>query len=236
MKLKTSIVAAVTVILIGQWTVLAQPRRGAGNLAARTAPASPAAEQALIQALAGPDGEYAARAEYAAIVAKFGDVQPYASIINAEERHIAALSRHLEQRGLAVPQDPYAGKIEAPATLKEAAEAAAVAEAKNVALYEQLLAAAKDQPDLVRVFTHLQWASREHHLPALQAAAAKGGQLEPGESCLGTGAGQGRGGPPAWAGRRGQGFGQGACRGACGAGPESNGGGGGRGFRHGARQ
>ena len=49
------------------------------------------AKEALVTALSGPDGEYAARAQYAAILKKFGDVHPYASIIKAEENHIAAL-------------------------------------------------------------------------------------------------------------------------------------------------
>jgi len=53
---------------------------------------------------------------------------------------------------LAVPQDPYAGKTQAAATLKEAAEASVAAEERNVAMYDQLLAQAKGPLDLERVF------------------------------------------------------------------------------------
>ena len=210
-------------VLLGLSGAPAQAQRGAEKRRTETARTEPAAEQALIEALAGPDGEYAAHAEYAAIVQKFGEVQPYASIIRSEECHIAALKRHFEMRGLTVPGDPYTGKTQAPATLKEAAQAALAAEERNVAMYDQLLQRAKDQPDLVRVFTHLRWASREQHLPAFKAAAAKGGQFEPGEFTCGRGGGQGHGGPPAWAPGRGCGLGGGGCCGGCGLGASSQG-------------
>lgn len=217
MKLPMSIIPATLALslLLGAATAPAQPQRGAERLMAKTLTSNPAAEEALALALAGPDGEYAAYAEYAAIVQKFGQLQPYASILRAEERHIAALKRHFELHGLAVPENLYAGKVEASATLKAAADAGVAAEERNVAMYDQLLKQIKDQPDLVRVFTHLQAASRECHLPAFQAAAAKDGQLQAGEFVCGMGCGQGRGGPPSWAGGCGQGFGRGGCCGAC---------------------
>ncbi len=70
-----------------------------------------AAKQALITALSGEAGEYAARAEYKAILDKFGaEVQPYANIYQAEERHVAALVRQCQKLGVAVPEDPYMEK------------------------------------------------------------------------------------------------------------------------------
>ncbi len=59
-------------------------------------------------------------------------MEPYASIILSGECHIAALKRHLEMRGLAVPEDPDTGKAQVPATVKESAEE------RNVAMYDQL--------------------------------------------------------------------------------------------------
>ena len=239
-RILPTLAAISTSLLIGVLVAAAQTQRGADKLITKGGAPDSASVRALNEALAGPDGEYAAYAEYAAIIQKFGEVQPYASIIHSEECHIAALKRHFEMRGLAVPQDPYTGKTQAPATLKEAAEASVAAEERNVAMYDQLLAQAKGPPDLERVFTHLQWASREHHLPAFKAAVAKGGQLEPGEFVCGMGGGQGRGGPPAWAGGRGSGAGQGGCCGACGLGASSQGagkgmGGYGRGYGAGGR-
>ena len=155
-----------------------------------------AAETALTEALAGPDGEYAARAEYEAILKKFGDVLPYSAIIHAEERHIAALKSQFEKRGWTVPEDVYAGRIEAPTTLKSAAEEGLKAEERNVTLYDRLLPQVQDQPDITRVFTRLQWASRERHLPAFKLAAAADGQLQAGQSACGGGGRQGRGRGP----------------------------------------
>ena len=193
---------------------LGQPQPGGGPLVAEGVSTTPA-EQALALALAGPDGEYAAYAEYTAIVQKFGEVQPYAAIRLSEQRHIEALQRHLQMRGLTVPENPYLGKTQAPATLNEAAQTGIAAEERNVAMYAQLLEQIGDQPDLARVFTHLQWASREHHLPAFQAAAANGGQLGLGEFGCGMRRGRGGSGPPPWAGPRGRGLRSGGCCGTC---------------------
>ncbi len=232
-KIVPTLAAISTSLLIGALIAAAQPQRGAERLAKKTTPPDGAAERALAQALAGPDGEYAAHAEYAAILQKFGEVPPYAMIIRSEERHVAALKRHFEMLGLAVPEDPYAGNTQAPATLKEAAEAGVAAEERNVAMYDQLLAQVKGQLDLERVFTHLQWASREHHLLAFKAALEKGGELQAGDFTCGMG-GQGRRGPPSWAGGRGCGYGQGGCRGACALGASAQGTGKGYGRGNGA--
>ena len=215
MNTKLLVAAAAAVLTLTLLPAAAQPQRGAARLR-NQAPPAPAVEQALTLALMGPDGEYAVYAEYAAIIQKYGEVQPYASIIKSEECHIAALKRHFVMRSLAVPENPYIGKFEAPATLKAAAEAGVAAEQQNVALYDELLQQVKDQPDLVQVFTHLQWASREHHLPAYEAAVAKDGQLASGEFGCGAGAcrGQGASRGPGWAG--GAGTGAGAGPGFCG--------------------
>ncbi len=192
MKLKVALVLTVAVLAAAHWNAGAQAQRGRRGTPNGTPPASAVANEALLQALAGPEGEYANLAEYSAMVEKFGQIQPYAAILRSEECHIAALKRHLELRGVAVPENSFLGIVTAPATLPEAAEAAISAEEKNVAMYDRLLEKVKDQPDLVQVFTHLQFASREHHLPAFKAAAEKGGQLQAGEFRCGMGCGQGR--------------------------------------------
>ncbi|MFO1497143.1 MAG: hypothetical protein U1G07_01880 [Verrucomicrobiota bacterium] len=137
-----------------------------------------AAQAALITALSGKDGEYAARAEYEAILDKFGsNVLPYAHIIRAEQQHIAALERQCRACGIPVPADTYYGKVQPPATLAEAAKAGLLAEEANVRMYDELLKAAEGYPPLVQVFTRLQAASANRHLKALRAAEANGGEL-----------------------------------------------------------
>ncbi len=135
-------------------------------------------KNALVEALAGPDGEYAAHAEYSAIIDKFGEVQPYVNIRMAESRHIAALKRQMQKYGIQIPENKFEGVLEAPETLLDAAKEGVAAEQLNIAMYERLLGAVQDYPDLVRVFTNLQRASRDAHLPAFTAALENEGQLD----------------------------------------------------------
>jgi hypothetical protein len=167
------LMAAAVSVAAALTTSAAQAQRGGG-----TAVLDPIAKQALLTALAGPQGEYAARAEYAAILAKFGaGVQPYASILQAENQHIAALQQQCQKYGVPVPADPYLGNVTAPATLLEAAHTGVVAETLNVAMYDDLLAQVRQYPSLVQVFTNLRAASLNNHLPAFEAAVANGGSL-----------------------------------------------------------
>lgn len=66
---------------------------------------------ALITALVGPEGEYATRAEYTAIVVCFGPVQPYANILQAEKQRVAALQNQCAKVGLPVPAETYQGQV-----------------------------------------------------------------------------------------------------------------------------
>jgi len=164
---------AVAFALLTAISAMAQPYgRGRGAKAL-----TPEAKQAVVEVLAGPDGEFAAHALYSAILTKHGDIQPYAAIREAETRHIQALKRQLEKYGIPIPEDKFAGKAVSPATLLEAAKQGVESEEKNVSMYDRYLAAVKDYPDLTRVFTNLQRASRDAHLPAFKAAVASTGTL-----------------------------------------------------------
>ena len=70
------------------------------------------------------DDERKAEATYAAVIAKFGPVQPFSNIIGAEQRHAAALERQLERLGVPVPPNPWRGKGTAPSSLADACESA----------------------------------------------------------------------------------------------------------------
>lgn len=128
------------------------------------------------EALTGPDGEYAAAASYQAVLDKFGQTEPYATILSAELRHVGALTRQLEALGVDVPENPYLGVVSAPEDLKAAAQAWADGEILNVQLYDELLSQA-DSSNLVRVFTNLRRASQESHLPMFELAASGDGTL-----------------------------------------------------------
>ena len=130
----------------------------------------------LWEALMGADGEYAALASYQAVLDEYGDVEPYATIMEAEARHADALGRQLERLGVEVPENPYLGDIPAPADLQTAAEAWAEGEILNVELYDQLIADAESE-QVIKVFNNLRSASLDSHLPAFELAAENGGVL-----------------------------------------------------------
>lgn len=134
-------------------------------------------EEIILAALMGPDGEYAAAASYLAVLEEFGDVEPYATIYEAELRHANALIRQLERLGVEVPENPYEGNIEAPADLETAALAWAEGEILNIELYDYLLTQTDDS-QLTRVLNNLRSASLDSHLPAFEEAAANGGTLD----------------------------------------------------------
>lgn len=128
------------------------------------------------KALMDPTGEYAALAMYTAVIDQYGEVEPYVSIREAEQKHIDALIRQLTNYGISVPENPYLESATAPSDLQAAASAWATGEVENVALYDDLLAQTIDS-NLIRVFTNLRRASHEMHLPMFEAAAQNGGQL-----------------------------------------------------------
>jgi predicted small secreted protein len=130
----------------------------------------------VLAALMGPDGEYAAAASYEAVLNEYGQVEPYATIYQAELRHIDALIRQLERLGETVPTNPYTGKISAPKDLVTAAEAWAKGEVLNVELYDNLISKT-DNGNLLKVLGNLRRASLESHLPAFELAAENGGTL-----------------------------------------------------------
>ncbi|WP_456446168.1 ferritin-like domain-containing protein [Oceanithermus sp.] len=156
------------------------PGAGAGYAQVQTQPLSEEAKNALLEALVGPEGEYAAYAMYTAVIEKYGEVEPYVSIRKAEAKHIEALKRQLDRYGVDYPaENPYLGQVSAPESLEDAAKAWAEGEVANVAMYDRLMEAVQDYPNLVQVFDHLRAASQERHLPAFSLAAENGGTLSP---------------------------------------------------------
>lgn len=190
--MKRNILVALATLTVCAFATAAQAQRNGGGSGTPTL--DPAAREALIEALAGPFGEYAARAEYRAISTAFGaTVLPYARLLAAEQQHISTLQQQCVTYGVPVPVDPYAAGVTPPPTLSEAAQTGIVEEIANVAMYDTLLTKVQRYPGLVRAFTQLRNASLNNHLPALQAALANSGTSPtPGAgtgTCPGTGTG-----------------------------------------------
>ncbi len=185
---------AISTLIICAAGQLATPAQGPRGARPNAVVLDPTARAALLTALAGPEGEYAAHAEYTAILAKFGStVLPYANILKSEKQHIAALQQQCVKFGVPVPADTYLGKVTAPATLLEAAQVGVFAENLNVAMYDTLLTQVAKYPSLVQVLTNLRAASLNNHLPAFEKAVANGGVCTNPGTCTGTGTGSGTG-------------------------------------------
>lgn len=113
------------------------------------------------------DDEYKAEASYAAVIARFGPVRPFINIVEAERRHARALTNQCERLGIAPRRNRWAGKIAAPASVRDACVQAIAAEIENIALYDRLLPMVGDA-EVRAVLERLQEASRDRHLPAFR--------------------------------------------------------------------
>jgi hypothetical protein len=110
--------------------------------------------------------------------------------VRAERRHADLLEDVLKARGLAVPAPPSGVEVPGYPGVREACAAAVEFEARNVALYDRLLAAGPLPEDVKGVFDHNRMASLDHHKPAFERCS--GGGAGPGAAC-GPGRGAGRG-------------------------------------------
>lgn len=130
------------------------------------------------------DDEYRAWATYDQVVHDFGAIRPFVNIREAEARHISALLALFERYGLQAPANPWPGRVARYASVREACEAGVAAEIANGAMYDRLLATAR-QADIAAVLRNLQRASQESHLPAFRRCAGRG-------AATGTGGGRRR--------------------------------------------
>lgn len=117
----------------------------------------------LLRAL---DDEY--RAYYFYTLASPLD-EMFVHLQSAELSHINALKFHLQRLNVAIPENPYVNTLTLPASLEEVIQTAIMRENENVALYNTLLAN-EQSPEIIDTFYHLQAASFNQHISALQNA------------------------------------------------------------------
>lgn len=120
--------------------------------------------------------EYLARAEYVAIMAKFGTARPFSNIKESEETHLEWLAGAYKTYNIAFPADDSKSFLIIPSTLKEAYETGVKAEIDNIAMYDKFLSTSLIKSgkyeDLKTLFTNLRNAS-ENHLSAFQNQLSK---------------------------------------------------------------
>lgn len=174
----------------------------------------PDTEKALSSAL---DDEWRSQAFYRAVLEQYGDVRPFAHIVEAEGRHASHLLDLFHRYDLDVPENRWqAHDFGVTGSLAEVCAQAAKSEIDNVALYDGFLDAIPSG-DVRDLMVHLRAMSQEHHLPAFQRCAEGGAGRGPGMG----GRGKGMGGHGPGMGGRGKGSmarGAGGCCAGCGRG------------------
>ncbi len=118
------------------------------------------------------EDEYLARAEYEAIMEKYGKQRPFSNIIKAEENHIEELLPLFAKYDIKVPEDTAGEHVVIPDSVEEALKLGVQAEIDNIAMYEMFIE--KDIPEDVRsIFMDMQKASN-NHLEAFNRGVTRG--------------------------------------------------------------
>jgi len=128
-------------------------------------PLSDAEKDALTQAILE---EYGALNLYNSVIAEFGNVTPFYRIAKAEQQHVNALIKQATKYDVAVPENTGLTEEITFGTLSEACAAGSAAEIADAALYD-ILKPVTTHSDILQVYTTLQNASLNSHLPAFQA-------------------------------------------------------------------
>ncbi len=131
-----------------------------------TPPLSAAEITALEQAI---DEEYLALNTYQAVLTQLGNIQPFTRITPAEQQHVNALGALFSKYDLTTPGNPGLDPTPVFANRQAACQAGVQIETADAALYDVLLPIVTAHADLVQVFTNLQAASLNDHLPAFEA-------------------------------------------------------------------
>ncbi len=111
--------------------------------------------------------EFKAYETYTKIIEKFGFVQPFVNIKEAEAIHYSALIQLMQKYNIEVPINNWSSKIEIPNTLIECCEMGVAGEIENISMYNNLLSYATDA-DVKDVLFRLQAASYNNHLPTFR--------------------------------------------------------------------
>ena len=183
MKNKKSIkIIAITVLVIAVTAFVYSPSQAAveagrgGPANRRSQLASPEArittttlsDQEAADLVEAIQEEYTAMNTYLAVIDELGDVQPFSRIAQSEQQHANALIRVAERFGVEVPENTGEVADIEWSTLEEACQLGVTFEQIDADLYEELLPNTTN-PILIRVYTNLQRASLNNHLPAFEA-------------------------------------------------------------------
>lgn len=105
--------------------------------------------------------EYMARDTYQAVIDEFGDNRPFTMIVRSEEQHVSAIKAIYDKYGLDIPEANT--NVTVPDSFAAACAQGVDIEQADIALYDDtVLPVVRDYPDMVKVFTNLRDASKNH--------------------------------------------------------------------------
>lgn len=112
--------------------------------------------------------EFKAYETYSKVIEKFGNINPFSNIKEAEAVHYSVLINLAQKYNVEVPINDWADKIKIPNSVIECCELGVAAEIQNIEMYNNLLSFAT-QSDIIDVLFRLQAASFNNHLPAFRS-------------------------------------------------------------------
>ena len=115
----------------------------------------------------GYTSERTALATYKAIISALGEDIPFTNVAAAEQLHAGSIEMVARARGVALPTGPFTAAA-TPSTKTAACQLGVTVERQNIAMYDTLIPEVQAYPDVAKVFTTLQSASRDSHLPAFE--------------------------------------------------------------------
>ncbi|MCB8933646.1 MAG: hypothetical protein M9921_05980 [Fimbriimonadaceae bacterium] len=124
------------------------------------------------------DGLYAARAYYGAVVARYGPVEPYQTLLQARTNQIEWISSELATRGQGIPSDPFWGHLAAPPSLLACSQEAQRVELRNRQVLSQVAVRLREQVRLRETIQSMVRASNNIHEPLLRLANQNGGLMD----------------------------------------------------------
>jgi hypothetical protein len=127
-------------------------------------PHSDAEIEGLVRAI---EEEFGAQALYQSMLDKFGNVTPFNDIVLSEARHASVLINQAQKYGIPVPEIPSSEGLPAIETVAEACQAGVDAEIADAELYDELMSFTTNSA-LIQVYTNLQKAPLDSHLPAFE--------------------------------------------------------------------
>ncbi len=112
--------------------------------------------------------EYGALNTYQGVMEQFGEVYPFLQVARAEQQHVNVLLRLADRYGVTATANSGFSTPLLVNSISEACEVGVKAEIVDADLYTELMKVTT-HTDILRVYTNLQKASLENHLPKFEA-------------------------------------------------------------------